>query len=136
MTRVLRHPLQDVGIFSGHDYTILALLATLRFPAYSFPVLGFGAYLLVECYRSPRPSETGAPVDALVVDIRLNPHPFAGAADGDPTTVKTDSTITIATEVDLATFEYLVQRMEPPPLRSDALSGATASPVPSPQPVG
>ena len=49
----LRRKLFDEGggplkVFSGHDYSILSLLAALGLSDYPEPALGFGAYVVVE----------------------------------------------------------------------------------------
>ncbi|KAL6079458.1 2-phosphoxylose phosphatase 1 [Balamuthia mandrillaris] len=62
------------GLYSGHDYTIMSLLASLGFDCYPRPLLSFGSFLLFEVYRS-----TSKPDEDVHVKISLNAVPFADA---------------------------------------------------------
>ena len=56
-------------VFSGHDYSILTLLAALGLSEYPEPALGFGAYVVVELRRNGS------------LDVKLNPAPFRDATN-------------------------------------------------------
>ncbi|KAL6062401.1 2-phosphoxylose phosphatase 1 [Balamuthia mandrillaris] len=62
------------GLYSGHDYTIMSLLASLGFDCYPRPLLSFGSFLLFEVYRS-----TSRPGEDVRIKISLNAMPFADA---------------------------------------------------------
>ena len=65
----LKRKLFDSGggplkVFSGHDYSILSVLAAFGLSEYAEPALGFGAYVVVELHLSGS------------VAVKLNPAPF------------------------------------------------------------
>ena len=78
-------------VFSGHDYSILSLLAALGLSEYPEPALGFGAYVVVELHQSGS------------VDVKLNPAPFRDAKNRVCTSVDTSRVRSIdVVNVDLA----------------------------------
>ena len=92
----LKRKLFDSGggplkVFSGHDYSILSLLAALGLSEYAEPALGFGAYVVVELHLSGS------------VDVKLNPAPFRDAKNRVCTSVDTSRVRPVVVEdVDLA----------------------------------
>ena len=78
-------------VFSGHDYSILSLLAALGLSDYPEPALGFGAYVVVELHQSGS------------VDVKLNPAPFRDATNRVCASVDTSRVRPVVVEdVDLA----------------------------------
>ena len=92
----LKRKLFDSGggplkVFSGHDYSILSLLAAFGLSDYPEPALGFGAYVVVELRRDGS------------LDVRLNPAPFRDAKNRVCTSVDASRVRPVVVEdVDLA----------------------------------
>ena len=92
----MRRKLFDGGggpltVFSGHDYSILSLLAALGLSDYPEPALGFGAYVVVELRRDGS------------LDVKLNPAPFRDASNRVCTSVDTSRVRPVVVDdVDLA----------------------------------
>ena len=70
----LAEPASGVAIFSGHDYSILALLSHLGVRTYAPPALGYASLVLVE-----RRADGSA-------RVLLNPQPFRDARTGEVVT--------------------------------------------------
>ena len=80
-----------LAVFSGHDYSILSLLAAFGLSDYPEPALGFGAYVVVELHQS------------VSVDVKLNPAPFRDAENRVCASVDTSRVRPVVVEdVDLA----------------------------------
>ena len=92
----LKRKLFDSGggplkVFSGHDYSILSLLAAFGLSDYPEPALGFGAYVVVELRQDGS------------LDVRLNPAPFRDAKNRVCASVDTSRVRPVVVEdVDLA----------------------------------
>jgi hypothetical protein len=79
-----------LAVYSGHDYTILALLAALRLPSHPSGCIGFGAFMTFELWRDDSAAgggDRGGGNDhsGLSVTVRLCANPFPHAASGKPT---------------------------------------------------
>ena len=80
-----------MAVFSGHDYSILSVLAAFGLSEYAEPALGFGAYVVVELRRDGS------------LDVKLNPAPFRDASNRVCTSVDTSRVRPVVVEdVDLA----------------------------------
>jgi hypothetical protein len=86
-SRPLEPSSECIGIFSGHDYTILSLLTALGIRSYDH-VLGFGAFLLFEVVTTTQSLVTNDP-SAFSVRVRLNATPFPEPSFSDSVTDKT-----------------------------------------------
>jgi hypothetical protein len=76
-----------LAVFSGHDYTILALLAALRLPSHPSGCIGFGSFMIFELWRddSGAAGSGGGGSGRLSVTVRLCTNPFPHASSGKPT---------------------------------------------------
>ena len=63
----------NLNIFSGHDYTILSVLAALNLVDNFEQATGFGAYILFEVWESSSDEDSAK---STTVRIIFNPHPF------------------------------------------------------------
>ena len=73
----------DLLLLSGHDYSIVCLLAALRVPDYPAKTVGFGAHLVLESRRSAEGNVT--------VSCLLNCEPFTGSARGDGSSLTSEN---------------------------------------------
>ena len=105
-----------VSVYSAHDYTLLALLAALKAPFYDAP--GFGSFLLVETYETPRlpgdaaASSSSSPHRNKSVTVRLcsEPFPLEKAKGGERAALSTEGMVTVAADVALDSLLYLVSK--------------------------
>lgn len=58
-----------IAMWSCHDYTLLSFIAALGFKKYDFPLLGFGAFIILEVWELPDKSRE--------VEIVLDTNPFS-----------------------------------------------------------
>lgn len=67
---------RSINIFSGHDYTLLGVLAALDLVERFDYASGFGAYLIFELWDTRNENDMNRCNQDLMVKIILNPDPF------------------------------------------------------------
>jgi hypothetical protein len=118
-------------LYSGHDYTLLALLSALRVPAYPEMGIAFGAFLLFELRKR---MVGGSP--QFTVDVFLNPEPFPLAhpavsvtpcAASKPESFSNQHCRSVVKDLPLESLQYMVMASEQEPRSKDGRYGATAT---------
>ena len=115
--------LERIGVYSGHDYTVLSLLTALGLRSYD-QVLGFGAHLLLELVQG------GGEGKPLTVRVSLNAVPFPEPQEeGGSSEASVRGKPTVVLEKPLAELEALSLKLQEE--AAELLSKARAAATPA-----
>lgn len=129
---------QAFTVHSAHDFSILATLAAMRVKKHPPGSLGFGAFLVFECWEEAAPAAPASEADdsgatearvfdpaRASVDVRICTQPFPHVAEGYPLHFVPHMHNVVA-DVSLAALQHVVAKV-PEPAAASAAHHHTAS---------